>query len=32
VAIPPSAFNFVPPKGADVIGDLPVVTTQPIKD
>ena len=32
VAIPPSAFNFVPPKGADVIGDLPVITTQPIKD
>ena len=32
VAIPPSAFNFVPPKGADVIGDLPVITTQPIRD
>jgi outer membrane lipoprotein carrier protein len=32
VAIPPSDFNFVPPKGADVIGDLPVMTTQPLKD
>jgi len=32
VAIPPSAFNFVPPKGADVIGDLPVISTQPLKD
>jgi outer membrane lipoprotein carrier protein len=32
VAIPPSAFNFVPPKGADVIGDAPVITTQPLKD
>ena len=30
--IPPSAFNFVPPKGADVIGDAPVITTQPLKD
>jgi outer membrane lipoprotein carrier protein len=30
--IPPSAFNFVPPKGADVIGDVPVITTQPLKD
>lgn len=32
VAVPPSAFNFVPPKGADVIGDLPVITTQPLHD
>jgi outer membrane lipoprotein carrier protein len=32
VAIPPSTFNFVPPKGADVIGDAPVITTQPLKD
>ena len=30
--IPPSDFNFVPPKGADVIGDAPVITTQPLKD
>ncbi|WEN13914.1 outer membrane lipoprotein chaperone LolA [Rhodanobacter sp. AS-Z3] len=30
--IPPATFNFVPPKGADVIGDLPVITTQPLKD
>jgi len=32
VAIPPSQFNFVPPKGADVIGDVPVISTQPLKD
>ena len=32
VAIPPGTFDFVPPAGADVIGDLPVITTQPIKD
>lgn len=32
VAIPPQTFNFVPPKGADVIGDLPVISTQPLKD
>lgn len=32
VAIPASDFNFVPPKGADVIGDLPVMTTQPLKN
>lgn len=32
VAIAPSAFTFVPPKGTDVIGDLPVMTTQPLKD
>jgi outer membrane lipoprotein carrier protein len=31
-SIPESAFNFVPPKGADVIGDVPVITTQPLKD
>lgn len=30
--IPPATFNFVPPQGADVIGDLPVITTQPLKD
>jgi len=30
--IPPDTFNFVPPKGADVIGDAPVITTQPLKD
>ncbi|MFZ0871473.1 MAG: outer membrane lipoprotein chaperone LolA [Rhodanobacter sp.] len=31
-AISPSEFNFVPPKGADVIGDVPVISTQPLKD
>ncbi len=30
--IPPATFNFVPPKGADVIGDLPVLSTQPLRD
>lgn len=30
--IPPATFNFVPPPGADVIGDLPVMQTQPLKD
>lgn len=30
--IPPATFNFVPPKGADVIGDAPVMQTQPLKD
>lgn len=30
--IPPQDFNFTPPKGADVIGDLPVITTQPLKN
>jgi outer membrane lipoprotein carrier protein len=29
--IPPQDFNFVPPQGADVIGDLPVMQTQPLK-
>jgi len=32
VAIPPSTFNFVPPPGADVIGDVPVMSTQPLKN
>jgi outer membrane lipoprotein carrier protein len=32
VQIPPATFNFVPPKGADVIGDAPVITTQPLRD
>jgi outer membrane lipoprotein carrier protein len=32
VAIPPETFNFVPPQGADVIGDLPVIQTQPLKN
>lgn len=27
-----STFNFTPPPGADVIGDLPVMTTHPLKD
>jgi len=31
-AVPPSTFNFVPPKGTDVIGDAPVISTQPLKD
>jgi outer membrane lipoprotein carrier protein len=30
--VAPSMFNFVPPKGADVIGDLPVISTRPLKD
>ena len=30
--LPPSTFEFTPPPGADVIGDLPVMTTQPLKD
>jgi outer membrane lipoprotein carrier protein len=30
--LPPATFNFVPPKGADVIGDLPVLSTQPIQE
>lgn len=29
--LPPDTFNFVPPKGADVIGDLPVLSTRPLK-
>ncbi|MHA6203737.1 outer membrane lipoprotein chaperone LolA [Dyella soli] len=32
VPIPPDTFNFTPPPGADVIGDAPVITTQPIKN
>lgn len=32
VALPAGSFTFVPPKGADVIGDLPVISTQPLKD
>jgi outer membrane lipoprotein carrier protein len=31
-AVPAATFNFVPPKGTDVIGDAPVITTQPLKD
>jgi outer membrane lipoprotein carrier protein len=30
--VPPQTFNFTPPKDADVIGDLPVITTQPLKN
>jgi len=30
--LPPATFNFVPPKGADVIGDVPVISTQALKD
>ncbi len=32
VAIPPATFDFVPPKGADVIGDAPVLSTRPLRD
>jgi outer membrane lipoprotein carrier protein len=32
VQLPPATFNFTPPPGADVIGDLPVMTTHPLKD
>jgi len=32
VAIPASVFSFVPPKGADVIGDAPVLQVQPLKN
>ena len=32
VPIAPATFNFVPPPGADVIGDAPVISTQPIKN
>lgn len=30
--IPAATFNFVPPKGVDVIGDAPVISTQPLKN
>lgn len=30
--ISPSTFNFVPPKGVEVVGDAPVLTTQPLKN
>lgn len=30
--LPLQDFNFTPPKGTDVVGDLPVITTQPIKN
>ncbi len=32
VPIAPATFNFVPPPGADVIGDAPVISTQPIRN
>ncbi|HKR75372.1 MAG TPA: outer membrane lipoprotein chaperone LolA [Rhodanobacter sp.] len=32
VDIPSSVFTFVPPKGADVIGDAPVLQVQPLKN
>ena len=32
VSIPPSVFTFVPPKGADVIGDAPVLQVEPLKN
>ena len=31
-SLPPATFTFTPPEGADVIGDAPVITTQPIKN
>jgi outer membrane lipoprotein carrier protein len=31
-ALPPQEFNFTPPPGTDVIGDLPVISTQPLKN
>lgn len=31
-SIAPDTFNFVPPKGVDVIGDAPVMTVQPLRD
>jgi outer membrane lipoprotein carrier protein len=31
-SMPAGTFDFVPPKGADVIGDVPVITTQPLND
>ncbi len=30
VPLPPDTFTFTPPPGVDVIGDLPVITTQPL--
>jgi len=30
--LPSGTFNFVPPEGTDVIGDAPVISTQPLKD
>ncbi|TCV93149.1 outer membrane lipoprotein carrier protein [Luteibacter rhizovicinus] len=31
-ALPAGTFSFTPPEGADVIGDAPVLMTQPIKN
>ncbi len=31
-AVPDTTFNFEPPKGADVIGDLPVLSTHPVRN
>jgi outer membrane lipoprotein carrier protein len=31
-SLPAGTFDFTPPEGADVIGDAPVMTTQPLKD
>jgi outer membrane lipoprotein carrier protein len=31
-SLPVGTFTFVPPKGADVIGDVPDIAIQPIKD
>lgn len=32
IDLPASDFNFTPPPGTDVIGDVPVMTTHPLKD
>jgi len=32
VSLPATTFNFVPPEGTDVLGDVPVISTHPLKD
>lgn len=31
-SLPPGSFTFVPPEGADVIGDVPQISIQPVRD
>lgn len=31
-SLPSGTFSFVPPKGADVIGDVPQISIQPVRD
>jgi outer membrane lipoprotein carrier protein len=31
-SLPPGTFTFVPPEGADVIGDVPDISIQPIRN